>query len=170
MGGQTHGIGVLAVAAALSVIVQKCRAGMLDKSSQSTLGGNVISSLYAAMSALLIAWLSLRVIKLRRVKKVSLGDGGELELRIAIRAQGNATEYVPISLILLALLELSGGYVALVHSGGIAMLAGRLLHARGLLTGSLHYRILGMRITIFTLIGLAFANLAYAVYSGLRAL
>jgi len=130
----------------------------------------VISSLYAAMLALLIVWLSIRVIKLRRVKKVRLGDGGEPELQIAIRAQGNATEYVPISLILLVLLELSGAHAALVHSGGIAMLAGRILHARGLLTKSLRYRVLGMKVTIYTLIGLAFANLAYAVYNGLRAL
>lgn len=130
----------------------------------------MISSLYAAMLALLIVWLSLRVIKLRRAKKVRLGDGGEPELQVAIRAPGNATEYVPISLILLVLLELSGAHVALVHSGGIAVLAGRLLHARGLLTESLRYRVLGMKVTIYTLIGLAFANLAYAVYNGLRAL
>ena len=130
----------------------------------------MISSLYAAMLALLIVWLSLRVIKLRREKKVRLGDGGEPELQAAIRAQGNATEYIPISLTLLVLLELSGAHAALVHSGGIAMLVGRILHARGLLTESLRYRILGMQVTIFTLIGLAVANLAYVVYSGLRTL
>jgi uncharacterized membrane protein YecN with MAPEG domain len=128
----------------------------------------VISSFYAALSALLIVWLSLWVIKLRRAKKVRLGDGGEPELQVAIRAQGNATEYIPISLILLILLELSGAHLALVHSGGIAMLVGRIVHARGLLTGNLRYRVLGMQVTIFTLIGLAFANLGYAVYSSLE--
>lgn len=130
----------------------------------------MISSLYAALSALLIVWLSFRVIKLRRAKKIRLGDGGEPELQIAIRAQGNATEYIPISLILLVLLELNGAHMALVHTGGIAILAGRLLHAKGLLTESLRYRVLGMQVTIYTLIGLGVANLAYAVYSGLRAL
>ncbi|WP_404355653.1 MAPEG family protein [Methylotuvimicrobium sp. KM1] len=99
-----------------------------------------------------------------------LGDGGEPELQAAIRAQGNATEYIPISLILLVLLELSGAHAALVHSGGIAVLVGRILHARGLLTESLRYRILGMQVTIFTLIGLAVVNLAYVVYTGLRTL
>jgi uncharacterized membrane protein YecN with MAPEG domain len=129
----------------------------------------VISSLYAAMLALLIIWLSLRVIKLRRAKNVRLGDGGEPELRIAIRAQGNATEYVPVSLILLVLLELSGAHVALVHSGGIAVVAGRILHARGLLTESLRYRVLGMQVTIITIIGLAFADLACLAYNSLHA-
>jgi uncharacterized membrane protein YecN with MAPEG domain len=108
----------------------------------------MITSLYAALLALLIVWLSLRVIKLRQAKKVGLGDGGEVELQIAIRAQGNATEYVPISLILLVLLELNKAHIALVHCGGIAILAGRLLHARGLLTKSSRYRVLGMQVTI----------------------
>jgi uncharacterized membrane protein YecN with MAPEG domain len=130
----------------------------------------MISSFYAALLALLIVWLSLRVIRLRRAKKVRFGDGGEPELHIAIRAQGNATEYIPIALLLLLLLELNGAHMALIHAGGIAILAGRLLHARGLLTDSLDHRILGMKVTIFTLIGLALANLAFAAYSGFRAL
>ena len=125
----------------------------------------MISSLYAALSALLIIWLSLRVIKFRHSTKVSLGDGGKSELQTAIRAQGNATEYIPISLILLLLLELNEAHFTLIHVGGIAILAGRLVHARGLLTGGIRYRVLGMQITIFTLIGLAVANLAYAFYN-----
>ncbi len=130
----------------------------------------MISSLYAALLALWIVWLSLRVIKLRQTKKISLGDGGETELQIAIRAQGNAAEYIPISLILLVLLELNQAHIALVHVGGIAILAGRLLHARGLLTESSPYRVLGMQVTIFTLIGLASANLVYLIYGGLGGL
>ncbi|OLP18418.1 hypothetical protein BST81_10660 [Leptolyngbya sp. 'hensonii'] len=130
----------------------------------------MISSLYASLLALLIVWLSLRVIKLRQTKKVSLGDGGESELQVAIRAQGNATEYIPISLILLLLLELNKAHGALIHAGGIAILAGRFLHARGLLTESSRYRVLGMQVTIFTLIGLASANLIYIIYGGLRPL
>jgi uncharacterized membrane protein YecN with MAPEG domain len=128
----------------------------------------VVSSLYAAVAALLIVGLSLRVIKLRRARRVLLGDGGDPELQGAIRAQGNATEYIPVSLVLLALLELNGAHAILVHCGGLAVLAGRFLHARGLLAGSLRYRILGMRITLFTLIGLALANLAYAVLGSWR--
>ena len=124
----------------------------------------MLSSLYAALAALLIIRLSLGVIKLRRAHKVRLGDGGVPELQAAIRAQGNAVEYIPISLILLLLLELGGGHPVLVHAGGIALLAGRLLHARGLLHGKLRYRVLGMQFTIFTLIALALANVAYAAY------
>lgn len=129
----------------------------------------MITSFYAALLAGVIVWLSLRVIKLRRAHKVRLGGGGVPELEVAIRAQGNATEYIPVSLVLLALLELDGGPAILVHTGGIALLIGRLLHARGLITNHLRRRILGMQVTIYTLIGLALANLGYAVQSGVRA-
>ncbi len=124
----------------------------------------MVSAIYAGLLALLIVWLSLQVIKLRRAKKVILGDGGETDLQYAIRAQGNATEYIPISLILLILLELSGAHVLLVHGGGIALVIGRLLHARGLLAQSLRYRILGMQFTFITIISLASANIFYGVY------
>jgi uncharacterized membrane protein YecN with MAPEG domain len=122
----------------------------------------MITSLYAAPLALLIVWLSLRVIRLRRSNKVRLGDGGVSDLQVAIRAHGNATEYIPLSLILLALLEFGGANALAVHAGGMALVAGRLIHARGLLTDTLRYRVLGMQFTLFTLIGLAVANLALA--------
>lgn len=124
----------------------------------------MLSSIYAALLALLIVRLSLGVIKLRRTEKVRLGDGGVSGLQNAIRAQGNATEYVPISLILLILLELNGGHMLLIHLGGMTVLAGRLLHAKGLLEENLRYRVLGMQLTIYNLIGLAAFNIGYAAY------
>jgi uncharacterized protein len=129
----------------------------------------VISSVYAGIFALLIVWLSLNVIKLRRANKVILGDGGVPQLQNAIRAQGNATEYIPITLILLILLELSGANAWLVHIGGIAIIIGRLLHAKGLLAEDLRYRVLGMQVTFFTIIGLASANIFYALYKMISA-
>jgi uncharacterized protein len=130
-------------------------------------GGYVVSSIYAGILALLIVWLSLNVIKLRKAKEVRLGDGGEPELQLAIRAQGNPTEYIPISLILLILLELSGTNALLVHLGGVAIIVGRILHAKGLLSERLRYRALGMQVTIFALIGLASTNMAYALFKTL---
>lgn len=124
----------------------------------------MISALYAGILALLIVWLSFNVIKLRRANKVILGDGGVPQLQNAIRAQGNATEYIPITLILLILLELSGANAWFVHVGGIAIIIGRVIHAKGLLSESLGYRVLGMQVTFFTIIGLASANIFYTLY------
>jgi uncharacterized protein len=128
------------------------------------LGGFMISALSAGILALLIVWLSFNVIKLRRANRVILGDGGVAQLQNAIRAQGNATEYIPITLILLILFELSGANVWFVHVGGIAIIIGRVIHAKGLLSESLRYRVLGMQVTFFTIIGLASANIFYTLY------
>lgn len=125
----------------------------------------MVTAIYAALLALLVVWLLLHVIKLRRTKKVRLGDAGDSELQGAIRAQANATEYIPLSILLLLLLEMSGGHPALLHAGGVAVLAGRAIHARGLLTDALRARVLGMQLTLFAIIGLAVACLAYAGYS-----
>ena len=42
--------------------------------------------------------------------------------------------------------------------GGIALVAGRFIHARGLLTGNLRYRVLGMQLTFLVLAILAVLN------------
>jgi uncharacterized membrane protein YecN with MAPEG domain len=130
----------------------------------------MISSIYAGLLALWIVWLSLNVIKLRRTKKIRLGDGGDPELQTAIRVQGNATEYVPLSLILLVLIELNRAHPVLVHLGGLALLAGRVAHARGLQDDNLQYRVLGMKLTFYTLIGLALVNFVYVAYGWFRTL
>jgi len=127
----------------------------------------MVSSIYAGMLALLIVWLSLNVIKLRRANKVKLGDGGVPLLQYAIRAHANATEYIPITLILLIILELNGANRVFVHFGGIAIAIGRVLHAKGLLSDSLPHRVLGMQFTIFTIIVLALSNMGYAIYKQL---
>ncbi|BBC22473.1 MAPEG family protein [Pseudanabaena sp. ABRG5-3] len=121
----------------------------------------MITSIYAALSSLLIVWLSFNVVKLRQSGRVILGDGGNSELQVAIRAQGNATEYIPISLILLLLLELSKSNALMLHIGGIALLIGRSLHAYGLTTGNLKLRVSGMVFTFGNIIYLAITNLVY---------
>jgi len=121
----------------------------------------MITSLYAALLSLLILALSANVIKIRFKDRVSLGDSGNSNLQKAIRAQGNATEYIPIALILLLLLELNKAHWGLLHLGGIGLLTGRLLHARGLLTENLRFRVAGMICTLSTIAILAIANLVY---------
>jgi uncharacterized protein len=117
------------------------------------------TSIYAGFSGLLMAWLSLQTIKLRRANKVKLGDGGNFELNSAIRAHGNFAEYMPITLILLFLLEHNGVPVLVIHIIGVTFLYGRWLHAQGLLKDNLRKRVQGMGFTINILIGLSIANL-----------
>jgi hypothetical protein len=104
------------------------------------------------------------VIKVRRTKKVSVGDGGDDELKTAMAAQSNALEYLPISLLLLFALEYNGAFLVLVHTLGIVLLVGRVIHARAMLANNLQRRVIGMQITIWVIIGLAIANLFFIPY------
>ena len=68
----------------------------------------VIISSYAALLALYYIYLSVNVIKIRKAEGISLGNGSNTALERATRAHGNFIEYVPISLILVFLLEYQG--------------------------------------------------------------
>lgn len=124
-----------------------------------------ISMMTAALLALWFIWLALRVIRLRRQYKVSTGDGGHADLVQAMRAHGNFSEYVPISLILLMLAELDHGHPLIL--GGLAVLIclGRVFHSIAFL-GSQHdfsRRVRGMQFTFFAMAGLAFYDIGLAV-------
>jgi len=127
----------------------------------------MISVIYAVVSALLIVWLSFRVIKLRRKNRISIGDGRNSELKIAIAAQSNAIEYIPIALLLLFALEYNNANIFLVHILGLMLITGRIVHARGILSEKLNIRVVGMQITIFSIIGLSISNLLYLPYEKL---
>ena len=92
----------------------------------------MLTGLYAALCALLIFALSLRIALLRRRLRIGIGDGGDAGLARAIRAQANAIEYVPLLLVMLLVAENNGASVAMVHACGAGLLLARLLHAAGL--------------------------------------
>ena len=125
------------------------------------------SVIYASISAFLIVWLSLNVIKVRTAKKIILGNGEDEELTIAIAAQINAVEYLPIALLLLFSLEYNNAHLLIVHALGISLIIGRIIHAKGMLTSDLSIRVLGMQITIWTIIGLAAINFLFIPYSSM---
>lgn len=121
----------------------------------------MITALYASLCALLIVKLSLGVIAVRRQCKIRLGDGGDEELQAAIRAQGNATEYIPITLILMFMLENIVVYNWIIHLAGITLLTGRIIHAIGIKNNDLKKRVLGMKITLYLIIALSILNIVY---------
>jgi len=114
-----------------------------------------IFGLYTALNILLLITLSFRVAQVRLRKKISLGDGGNDKMYRRIRAQGNYTEYAPLSLIgLFAMASLSATPIAL-HITGSAFLLGRILHAVGMEApkASGKSRLIGMVLTMLTLLG-----------------
>ncbi|MBX9845957.1 MAG: MAPEG family protein [Xanthobacteraceae bacterium] len=89
----------------------------------------VIAPFYAAILGLIFIFLSARVIAARRQFRVTVGFGSHHVLERRIRVQGNFSEYVPITIILLTFMELYGGAKWLIHLLCIALVLGRSLHA-----------------------------------------
>jgi uncharacterized membrane protein YecN with MAPEG domain len=123
-----------------------------------------ITGIYAALSALLLLALSYRIVRLRWKYQVGIGSGGADELERAIRVHGNFIEYVPLALLLLALVESQGAAPWFLHATGLVLIVARLLHAQGLSQspGRTPGRFIGTSLTWLLLLLLAGANLGSA--------
>lgn len=118
----------------------------------------------AAAAALINIWLSLRTGRVRRAHGISVGDGGNETLQRRMRAQLNFAENVPLVLVLLAAVELSGRGGLGLHLVAAAFLLARVLHALGMDGGALQWgRMIGAIATILTQLGLALVALVVAV-------
>ena len=125
-----------------------------------------ITLIIAAAMGLLNLWLSARVVKVRRARRVSLGHGDVPELEARCRAHANFNEYVPIALILMGLVEMNVGGSRWLWGIGALLVVARVLHPFGLdRTGANIYRMLGVVLTyasLLFLIGWAIA-ISYGV-------
>ncbi len=103
------------------------------------------ASLFALMQVVLIA-----LVVARRVETgVRFLDGGDTRLMHTIRAHGNFCETVPLALLLLGLLELSGVGSHGLLAFGATLLVGRIVHAYSLLTNNATWsRCTGMVLTV----------------------
>ena len=90
-----------------------------------------ITAFYAALLAVLFLFLSVRVIGWRRERRVEFGHGEDIELLRRMRVHANFAEYVPFTLLLMALAESMAPPHLLLHLAGLLLVAGRLLHAYG---------------------------------------
>lgn len=93
-----------------------------------------VVAFYAGLYALIVFALALLVVRQRGKTSTDLGHGGHSALEQATRAHGNATEYVPIILLLILILALGGLGTLWLHILGIGLTVGRLFHAWGLST------------------------------------
>ena len=93
-----------------------------------------VTSLYAALLALICVVLLGGVGRLRGNANVSLGDGGKRELIEANRRHMNFVENVPLALLLIALVEFNGASKTWVHALGGVLLIARIVHPFGIST------------------------------------
>ena len=133
-----------------------------------------ITGLYAALTALLVMILAVRVVAYRRTARIGLGDGNNPDLLKRIRVHANAVEYVPFYLLLMLILELNQTAPILIHAFGIALIVARLLHAWGVSrhSGVSAGRALGAGLTVLMIVLMALLLLwqffAMAVISAAR--
>ena len=91
-----------------------------------------ISSIYVALLGLLFVPITMRIGLYRSKNKIDIGDAGDKKLLRMVRSHANFTETVPLALILLVILELTGGSQTLLHAMGVTLVVSRVLHYIGL--------------------------------------
>ncbi|WP_298297193.1 MAPEG family protein [uncultured Litoreibacter sp.] len=125
-----------------------------------------ISPIYIALCALLYMCLAVRVVRQRYTARTTHGDGGDKELRKRIRAHGNLSEYAPMLLLMLVVMELQGSPGYVLHLFGALILVSRTGHAYFIsqTPESIKMRTLTMT-TTFALLGvMALGLLGHAIF------
>ncbi len=87
---------------------------------------------FAAAAVLVNFWLGMRIGKLRHSEKVSIGDGGKEPLIRRMRAQANFIEQTPLTVVLVALVELAGKGGQWLAPACAVFIIGRIAHAFGM--------------------------------------
>jgi uncharacterized membrane protein YecN with MAPEG domain len=92
----------------------------------------VITTLYAGLLGLMSIAIAFKAGSLRGKLGISIGHGDNRDLLLAMRRQANFVEYVPMALILIALLEMNGIPKLAVHGLGASLVVFRACHAAGM--------------------------------------
>lgn len=88
----------------------------------------MITPIYAALIAILMAILATIASLQRGRLNIALGDGGSPEMLLASRRFGNLSEYAAMVLFMMMLLELRGMNALSLHLFGSTLVALRILH------------------------------------------
>ena len=126
-----------------------------------------VTTFYAGVCALLLIWLSFKVIGRRRGARISLSHGDDDAMLRLTRAHGNATEWMPIFLILLGGVESLGGPGYVLHLTALPFVAGRFLHGWHFVAArkDFRFRVLGMHLTIWPVTALAIGGIAHGLFA-----
>jgi uncharacterized protein len=129
----------------------------------------LVTGLYLGLLGLIYLVLTVMVIRYRRSGKVAFGDGNDIALRSAIRAHAHFGEYVPIAIMMIAFIEMSGSAIWIVHGLAVMLIAGRLMHPFGMFAKpsepAFNGRVFGTALTI-TVVALASITLLWRGMAG----
>ncbi|MGI9334061.1 MAG: MAPEG family protein [Gammaproteobacteria bacterium] len=91
-----------------------------------------ITVLYAGILGLMSIAVAFPAGRLRGRANVSIGDGGDKELLLAMRRHANFVEVVPLALIVIGLLEMNAAPGWAIHALGGSLAVFRVSHALGI--------------------------------------
>ncbi|MEJ0047323.1 MAG: MAPEG family protein [Rhodospirillales bacterium] len=95
----------------------------------------VVTMLATAILGLLFALLSVLVVTTRTTTKIDLGTdepAAASPLYVAVRSHGNFSEYVPLTLLLVGLIEIHTGATLLVKVLAFGLVFARVIHPLGM--------------------------------------
>ena len=113
-----------------------------------------VAGFWSGLLLLVLIALSVNVVVSRNRHRVLLGDGGVEPMNVAVRAFGNAAEYIPIGIGAMILMALLGAPVWVMHVVGALLFLGRAVHPFGLSTAGRPKpaRLVGMVLTYAALV------------------
>lgn len=106
--------------------------------------------IYVALFGLLYLVLSVRTLRLRRRLRIAVGDGGNPMMLRAMQAHANFAEYVPLTLVIIFMMERVGTFVWVQETLCFVLLGGRICHAWGIShePEDYRFRVAGMMLTL----------------------
>ena len=130
-----------------------------------------IVGVYAALNAIIMMTLGFMTGQLRRKYKVTIGDGGVPHIIRIMRGHANATENVPIMMIMLVIAAGIGTPAGVLHGLGIVYTFGRAVHAWHFMQESAPFRtrLIGFTSSILAQTVLALGLLSHGVLLLFRA-
>ena len=113
-----------------------------------------VAGFWSGLLLFVLIALSVNVVVSRNRHRVLLGDGGVEPMNVAVRAFGNAAEYIPIGIGAMILMALLGAPVWVMHVVGTLLFLGRAVHPFGLSTAGRPKpaRLIGMVLTYAALV------------------
>lgn len=111
------------------------------------------SALYGSFLAIITIFLAMNVSRNRGRAKAFFGHGSDDALESAIRAHGNAAEYVPLGVVMLVIAEIMGANATSMHGLGGTLLIGRLASSHGILARVSATRVIGALLTWLAILG-----------------
>ncbi len=123
------------------------------------------TALYAAILALISIVLANRAGMTRVRLQIPLGDGGNKDLIAAIRPHANFVEFVPLILVMMAMIELNGAPKWSLHALGAPLVIARVIHPLGISTEQMSspLRMIGSLVTAIVTVACALLLLWQAV-------